>query len=257
MLRPKPAVSVVIPTYNRERLVHTAIKSVLNQTLKDFELIVVDDASTDQTQAVVNHFGDSRVQYLRHQKNSGVSAARNTGLAVAQGYYIAFLDSDDEWLLNKLEKQVSQFESVSNKVGMIYTWLQIVDEQKTVQKLRQPTASGNLQEDLLYKNFVGTPSTAIIKSEYIKKTDGFNTHLRCCEDWDMWLQLSRYCEFAFVAEPLVQYCEHSEAGRGSTNSYALVEGYLFFLRNIIITYSSNTAKSDRFHCLKNPDISLI
>lgn len=230
MVETKPTVSVIIPTYNREKLVCKAIDSVLQQTFLDFELIIVDDASIDRTQTIVNQFEDIRIRYLRHEKNAGECASRNTGLAVAQGRYIAFLDSDDEWLPDKLEKQVAQLESVPERVGAIYTWLQIVDEQGILQKVRQPSIRGNIEQNLLYDNFVGTPSTLIVRSEYFEKTEKFDTRLRCCGDWDMWLQLARVCDFDFIAEPLVQYRNHSEANRGSTNSNSIVEGYLIFLK---------------------------
>lgn len=239
MLGTEPTVSIIIPTFNREKLVCKAIKSVLNQTFSDFELIVVDDASTDQTKDVVGDFNDERIQYLRHAQNAGVCAARNTGLAVAQGRYVAFLDSDDEWLPEKLEQQIHQFEMAPQQVGVVYTWLQIIDEQEEVCKLRQPSLSGQLQQDLLYSNFIGTPSTLMVKNELIRQTDGFDTRLRCCEDWDMWLQLAKLCEFSLIQVPLVQYREHDEEGRGSTNSSAIVEGYLIFLkkhhRNLLAT----------------------
>ena len=96
-----PIVSVIIPTYNRENLVSQAIQSVLNQTYRDFELIVVDDASIDNTQKIVNNFNDSRIRYICHKQNAGVSVAQNTGIAKARGEYIAFLDSDDEWFSEK------------------------------------------------------------------------------------------------------------------------------------------------------------
>ena len=223
-----PTVSIIIPTYNREKLIGKAIKSVLEQTFSDFELIVVDDASTDQTQTAVEQFQDLRIRYLHHQKNAGVCAARNTGLAAAQGRYIAFLDSDDEWRSDKLEKQIARFETAPERVGVIYTWLQIIDEQGNSQKLRQPTARGDLQQDLIYDNIIGTPSTLMVKRDYIQKTEGFDTRLRCCEDWDMWLQLARYCEFDVIEEPLVQYRNHAEKGRGSTNHSAVVTGYMIF-----------------------------
>jgi glycosyltransferase involved in cell wall biosynthesis len=228
MFETKPTVSVIIPTYNREKLVHKAIDSVLRQTFSDFELIVIDDASIDQTKAVVNQFEDVRIRYLCHKKNEGVCAARNTGIAAAQGRYIAFLDSDDEWLPDKLEKQVVRFKDVPERVGAIYTWLQIIDEHEILEKVRQPSIRGRIEQDLLYSNFIGTPSTLLIKSEFLKKTERFDTRLRCCEDWDMWLQLAQYCEFDLIAEPLVRYRNHSEENRGSTNSSVIVEGYLIF-----------------------------
>ncbi len=223
------SVSIIIPTYNREKLVQKAIKSVLDQTYKDFELIVVDDASTDLTQSVVEQFADSRIRYLRHEKNAGVCAARNTGLAAAQGFYVAFLDSDDEWLPDKLKKQVGLFQAGSDDVGVIYTWLKIIDEQGQLQKIRQPTLRGDVHNDLLYSNFIGTPSTLMVKHDYLKTIEGFDPRLRCCEDWDVWLQLAGHCKFEVISEPLVQYRDHREEGRGSTNSNAIVEGYLIFL----------------------------
>ena len=98
-------VSVIIPTYNRAHLVGRAIRSVLNQTYQDFEIIVVDDCSTDNTEEIVKGFNDHRIRYMRHDRNRGGSAARNTGIKASQGKYIAFLDSDDERLLKKAESR--------------------------------------------------------------------------------------------------------------------------------------------------------
>ena len=112
-----PKVSVIIPTYNRAHLVGRAIRSVLNQTYQDFEIIVVDDGSTDNTEEVVKSFNDPRIRYIRHEKNRGGSAACNTGIRAARGEYIAFQDSDDEWLPEKLEKQMQVFENTPTGVG--------------------------------------------------------------------------------------------------------------------------------------------
>ena len=100
-------VSVILCTYNRAQLLARAIRSVLAQTYLSFELIVVDDGSTDNIQELVGQFNDQRIRYLAHQRNKGLSAARNTGLHQAIGKYVAFIDSDDEWEENKLEKQMA------------------------------------------------------------------------------------------------------------------------------------------------------
>jgi len=100
-----PTVSVIIPTYNRAHLLDRAIRSVLDQTYQDFELIVVDDGSSDPTAEVIATFADPRIYYLRHEKNRGAAAARNTGIEASQGDYVAFLDSDCEWLPKKLLKE--------------------------------------------------------------------------------------------------------------------------------------------------------
>ncbi|MFC7193467.1 glycosyltransferase family 2 protein [Halosimplex aquaticum] len=112
-----PQVSVIIPTYNRATLVKRAIQSVLNQTFKDFELIIVDDASDDETPEVIDSINDARLEYIRHDLNRHGGAARNTGIKYASGKYIAFLDDDDEWYPTKLERQVERFETVSNEIG--------------------------------------------------------------------------------------------------------------------------------------------
>src|SRR4030043_1337098 len=109
MNKAAPTVSVIIPTYNRAHLVGRSIRSVLNQTYQDLEVIVVDDGSKDNTAEIVRGITDPRIVFLKHEKNRGVSAARNTGLKAARGKYIAFQDSDDEWLPQKLEKQLELF----------------------------------------------------------------------------------------------------------------------------------------------------
>src|SRR6056297_1668487 len=101
-----PTVSVIVPTYNRADALPRTVESVLGQTLDDLELIVVDDASTDDTPAVIDDYDDDRVQFVQHERNQGASAARNTGIDRAEGDYVAFLDSDDVWRPTKLEKQV-------------------------------------------------------------------------------------------------------------------------------------------------------
>src|SRR4030042_5052103 len=109
-----PTVSIIIPTYNRAHLVMRAINSVLDQSFQDFEIIIVDDASRDNTEKMVSGIRDKRIFYIRHEKNRGGSAARNTGIKQARGEYIAFLDSDDEWLPEKLEKQLKVLEQYTN-----------------------------------------------------------------------------------------------------------------------------------------------
>jgi len=115
-----PKISVISPTYNRAHLITRAVHSVLNQTYQDFEYIVVDDASTDNTEEVIKGFKDERIKYIKHEKNRGPSAARNTGIKAAKGEYIGFLDSDDEWLPEQAEKQVSKFLESPDNVGVIY-----------------------------------------------------------------------------------------------------------------------------------------
>ena len=116
-----PTVSVIIPTYNRGHLINRAINTVLVQTFQDFEVIVVDDGSTDNTIEVVNRLSDDRVSLLKINENRGASFARNRGIELAAGRYIAFQDSDDEWKKDKLKKQIQVFNNAAPEVGLVYT----------------------------------------------------------------------------------------------------------------------------------------
>jgi len=108
-------ISVIIPTYNRAKSITRSIITVLNQTYENYELIVIDDCSTDSTKKILQSFSDKRIIYVRHLYNQGAAAARNTGIKIAKGKYIAFQDSDDEWLPKKLEKQMKVFKTASSK----------------------------------------------------------------------------------------------------------------------------------------------
>ena len=159
-----PRVSVILPTYNRAQLIAQAIQSVLDQTYQDFELIIVDDGSKDETEEVVNSFDDERIRYARHEENKGANAARNTGIAMARGEYIAFQDSDDKWLPEKLERQMRIFLITSTDIGVVYTgcW-RVEGTQKTYfpsPNIKQK--EGNLHNQLLKGN-LATPDRSYEK----------------------------------------------------------------------------------------------
>jgi teichuronic acid biosynthesis glycosyltransferase TuaG len=129
-VKEKPLVSVIIPVYNRPDIILDAVESVQNQTYKNWELIIVDDASTDTTWQVIQDLAkqDNRIRVFRHEKNRSCGAGRNTGIVHAQGKYLAFLDSDDAWLPEKLEKQVRVFEQESPALGLVYTGVTIIND---------------------------------------------------------------------------------------------------------------------------------
>ena len=207
----KPIVSVIIPTYNRAHLIGRAIKSVLNQTYQDFEIIVVDDGSTDNTGEIIRGFKDKRVKYIKkYKENKGSSVARNIGIKVARGKYIALLDSDDEWLPEKLDKQIKVLQSESPEVGVVYSNLLYIDENgKNMSKFRNPKKEGYIYEDLLGKNYVGTDSTLLIRKECFNRVGLFDDLLNTQQDWDMWIRIAKYYRFALIKVPLVKYRLHS------------------------------------------------
>ena len=201
-----PKVSVVMPTYNRAHLIGRAIQSVLNQTYQDFEIIVVDDGSMDNTEKVIREFQkkDKRILYIQHEKNKGEAAARNTGIEVAKGEYIAFQDSDDEWLPEKLEKQMRVFATAPPEVGVVYTGFWRIENDK---KVYIPFSwvkrkEGDIYEELLKANFIGTP-VAIVRKECFEKAGLFDEMLPHLVDWELWIRISKFYEFKCVDEPLL------------------------------------------------------
>jgi glycosyltransferase involved in cell wall biosynthesis len=206
-----PKVSVIIPTYNRAHLIDKAIKSVLNQTYQDYEIIVVDNASTDNTKEVVKGFNNFKIRYIYYCDNRGSSVARNVGIRASQGEFIALLDSDDEWLPEKLDRQVEVLQNESPEVGVVYSDVLYIDEnsKNMNRKLCNPKKEGYIYEDLLGGNCVGTPSALLIKKECFHRFGLFDDLLKYHEDWDMWIRIAKYYRFVFIEVPLVKYRLHS------------------------------------------------
>lgn len=199
-----PTVSVIIPTYNRAYLLSRAVKNVLAQTYQDFEVIVVDDGSIDNNQEMMEGFNEKGIVYIKHPWNKGVSASRNTGIRYAKGKYVAFQDSDDEWLPEKLERQIRIFESAGQDTGVVYTgmWRIKNNRKKFVPAHAIKKREGNIHAILLEKDFVGTPTT-LIRKECFKTVGMFDEDLRRASDRDMWIRISEHYEFAYIDEPLV------------------------------------------------------
>ena len=195
-----PAVSIVVPTYNRAERLGETLRSVFNQTCQDFELIVVDDGSTDDTQKVVNSF--PRVQYISKQENHGVSRARNEGLALAKGRYICFLDSDDLWGEKKLQIQV-QWMGDNPNCQVCYTdeiWIRKGVRVNQMNKHRK--YSGDIFRHCLPLCIV-SPSSAMLRAELFDEIGNFDESLPACEDYDLWLRIAEKYPFHFIEEPLI------------------------------------------------------
>lgn len=200
-------VSVIIPTHNRAGLLPRAARSVLDQTFRELELIIVDDASTDETGQVVAALDDPRVRYIRHDRNRGAPAARNTGIEAAHGNYIAFQDSDDEWLPEKLEKQMAVFKPGS-EADVVYCSMLLERAGSTI-TFPGPeitVVQGDVLPQLLAGNFVGTP-TLLVRRECLEKVGGFDTLLPRFQDWELVIRLAEAYRFRFVNETLVRAYE--------------------------------------------------
>jgi glycosyltransferase involved in cell wall biosynthesis len=218
-----PKVSVIIPTHNRAHFLRDAVSSVLNQTFQDFEIIVVDDASTDNTSEVMAAFHDERIRLLRHDTNKGGSAARNMGIINSRCDYIAFLDDDDEWLPEKLAKQMDVLLASPQEVGGVYTGYLIVD--KTSGKVidqKLPTKRGDLLNDLLISNCIGGTSSVLLRKHCLDTVGLFDDTLPRSQDFDLWLRIAAVFHFEYVPEPLYKYSIHDN--RISTDLNAALRG---------------------------------
>lgn len=200
-------ISVVIPCYNNGNTLGRAVKSVQEQTIPVFEVIVVDDGSTDNTASIIKDC--IGVTYI-YQENTGPSAARNKGVRETKGNWVAFLDADDFWLPEKLAKQLSELE-VNANTGLVFTGCKTVYHPTGRNRItiidRLPDSS-ILFEKLLEGNFVTPCSSVIVNRDLFLSCGGFNEQQRFSEDWDLWLRLSRLTHFGYVPIPLVERHDH-------------------------------------------------
>jgi|AGTN01.1.fsa_nt_gi Glycosyltransferases involved in cell wall biogenesis len=217
-------VSVILPTFNRAPTLPRAIRSVLDQTDPPDELIVVDDGSSDGTDGVVEQFDDSRIKYLRLAVSGGAGAARNAGIAQSSCRFLAFQDSDDEWLPTKLSRQLALFEASESKseaaknkseisqrsVGVVYCDMTRIGKDGGRTYLQAPDVVTDALIDPVSKQYcvknIGIIS-CLIKREYLLSAGGFNETLPALEDLELFIRLSRECRFARLPEALVNYHE--------------------------------------------------
>lgn len=201
-----PEISVIIPTYNSSRYVTEAVDSVLAQTFDDFEIIVIDDGSTDDTETVMSRYL-SPVRYVR-QANGGVSRARNRGIEESRGRYVAFLDADDTWLPNKLEKQMEAIRKQPSCRACYSAFIAVNSDLTPIGTNRGLQRDIALKDLLLSGNVVGSICTVIVERALLDCTGGFDSALSQCADWDMWVRVAAETDFLYIDEPLVTYRQH-------------------------------------------------
>lgn len=213
--RAVPAVSVVIPAFNRAHLLPRTLGSVLAQTFADFEVLVVDDGSTDGTAAVAASSGDPRVRPVRQPRNAGVAAARNRGIRESRGGLIAFLDSDDEWMPEKLGAQVALFRRHSPRLGLTFTGVETVHEDGST-SVQRPRDRGDVYRTLLWNNAIhGGGSNVMIRRDVVATVGFFHEDLPAIEDYDYWIRVARFFAVDFVEAPLIRYHDRQASGRRS------------------------------------------
>lgn len=234
-------VSVIIPTHNRAEYLCAAIASVLNQTFKDIEIIVADDGSTDHTREVVRSFKDKRIKYIANKRNLGPSATRNYAILESKGEYIAFLDDDDEWVPEKLQKQVELLDICPPDICGVYSDRLIIDRlsNKIISEgLQSNRVRGNLLSQLTIRNQINT-CTVLLRKRCLDKVGLFDETISYMEDRDLWIRLSLNWDFEYINEPLTRTYVHKQ-GHLSARLKEQIKG-----REKLLTKYSNLFNQER------------
>ncbi|MFO8016256.1 MAG: glycosyltransferase family 2 protein [Candidatus Woesearchaeota archaeon] len=224
-----PLVSVIIPTFNRPAYLRRALASVLNQSYRRLEVIIVDDSSEKKARKdnrrLTSQMKDSRITYLPNSRQLGGAASRNRGLKKAKGKYITFLDDDDEWLKSKTKKQVELFRrSKVRNLGVVYCNFEMIEYlgKKTEKHRIREGKKGYVLRELLDSFCVGITSTVMIKKEVIDFVGGFDEKMKSSQEYDLFLRIADYYGFDFVDEYLVK--KHEDLERVSTNFRNKIQG---------------------------------
>jgi len=222
-----PKVSVIIPTYNRADFICDAIDSVLAQTYKDYEIIVVDDGSTDNTKEVLKKY-DGKIRYF-YKENMGVSAARNKGIKEAKGEYIAFLDSDDIWLTNNLETLINAI--ITSGVFVVTSTVKTIDVHGNILGIKPLLRKGFSIEDKFYNMSYIPPSSVLLRREVFDKAGLFDEAIKAAEDIDMWIRVSANFKVVRIDEPLALCRVHSN--NLSKNEKQTIMGHIQYWKKIL------------------------
>jgi len=230
----QPAVSVIIPNYNYSKYLSQSIESVINQTHRPIDLIIIDDCSNDSSGALVSKYQrhHSFIRLIRHRKHQGLSAARNTGIKHSFGTYLAFLDSDDWWEPDKLTLQLNKISSTG--VGIVYSHTHTYDQEThRIIGLDKAYLKGKVFNELLEGNRLkGSASGVLVKKDLFHQSGNFRTILPAVEDWDLWLRLTAITKVDFVSKPLVTIRTHSKSVQ--TNQLKMIICTLIV--NLLIPY---------------------
>jgi len=225
------SVSIIIPTCNRVQLLRNLLESIAKQSYQDFEVIVVDDVTSEKESllALISQYEKIfPLTLLENLKSSGAPYSRNRGIKIARYDLIALVDDDDEWFPKKIQKQVELFSQSAPDVGIVYTWTQVINENKELLREQNDLIEGKALSEILTSCFIPSPSV-MLRKEALFKAGLFDESLPSCQDWDMWTRVlfSGYsCKVC--PEYLTYYRKHSGATIG--NSPKAKEGFRLYYK---------------------------
>jgi glycosyltransferase involved in cell wall biosynthesis len=241
-----PTVSIIVPAYNAERTITETIESLLKQTFSDFELIIINDGSTDKTVEVVEAISDPRIKVFSYE-NGGLPVARNRGMARATGEFLTFIDADDLWTPDKIESQVEALRS-NPEAGVAYSWTAFINEKSEYLYAWEPLHyQGNVYRDLLYRNFISSGSNIMVRREYAAAAGEFDPTLKSVEDWDYYIRLAALCPFVVVPKYQILYRRTSQS---MTTKVDVMEKY-----NLIVINRAFDAAPEDLKFLRNQTLA--
>lgn len=206
----KSLVSIIIPCYNAEKFIKETIQSVLNQAYTNWELIIVNDGSIDNSESHIKEFKDNRIQY-KPTKNGGVSKARNIGINLAKGEFIAFLDADDIFELTNLQEKVTYLDA-NPKIGLVHSSEQKFDHITSNNLTITHGKGGDVLSELLEMNstVIHSPASILMRHELLTKIGGFDEQLSTSADWEFWVRVAVQTKIGFINKPLIKYRIHPD-----------------------------------------------
>lgn len=233
----RPKISVVIPSYNRPDFLNRLLQSIKKQTFRDFEVIIVDDCSPrkGEIKRVVESFRKEipNLQLIQNEANRGAPYSRNVGITRSQAKWIALVDDDDEWMPEKLAKQVASIEQGSDKLGLIYTWAKVIEERKVI-RFETSDFNGSVLTDLLKGNFIPS-SSVLVKKKALVEAGLFDESFLSCQDWDMWVRvLDQGYLVDVVTSYEINFHKHTNGSIGLSET--AIEGYRQFYQKHIRKY---------------------
>lgn len=205
-----PTISVIIPAYNASKTILETIQSIQAQTFEDFELIVINDGSTDGTLDLLTKIDEPRLRICSYD-NGGLPVARNRGIVQSSGQFISFIDADDLWKPDKLKLQLEALQK-HPEAGVAYSWTAFIDEKSEFLYAWEPLLfEGNVYPQLLVRNFISSGSNILVRREFIESAGEFDPSLKSVEDWDYYLRLAALCPFVLVPQYQILYRRSSQS----------------------------------------------
>ena len=247
LMKNNPLISVVIPTYNRPDFLKEAIKTVLNQTYKNLEILVIDDASDVNNQKGINYFGDNRIKYFKNEERKGAPYSRNVGIKKSNGEFIAFLDDDDEWEPNKLEEQLKAFDN--SKVGLVVC--HSLDKRFGSERISKPPECITY-EDLLKSFNLSSTSSYLVRKKVLNKIGYFDLDLPSGQEYDVALRISKY--YAVKTIPKVLMMQNASEGQISENWAKKIKGIMAMYKKYSNEYKILGFRKSVINHLKNVGI---